>query len=61
MALSREQGSSWRARLLGSVLILLGTALAARVVWELLRPLLAALVVMLVLLFIYWLVFARRR
>jgi hypothetical protein len=58
---SREPVSTWRSKVLGSVLILLGTAVAARVVWELLRPLLGVLVTMLVLLFIYWQVFARRR
>ncbi|MDG4796002.1 hypothetical protein [Micromonospora sp. WMMD1082] len=41
--------------------ILLGTALAARVVWELLRPLVGFLVVILVLSLIYWLAFSRRR
>ncbi|MFI0794114.1 hypothetical protein ACH4OY_15710 [Micromonospora rubida] len=59
--MSREPVATWRSKLLGAVLLLLGTALAARVAWELLRPLVGFLAVILVLSLIYWLAFSRRR
>lgn len=56
-----ERISTWRSKVVGSLVILLGVAVAARAAWELLRPLLPVIIVLLCLIFIYWLVIARRR
>lgn len=59
--MSHDPVATWRSKVIGSMVILLGVAVGARATWELLRPLVPILTVILFLVFIYWLVIVRRR
>ena len=48
-------------RVVGAALVLVAVALAGRLAWELLRPLLPYLVTLLGLAGVYWLILGRRR
>jgi hypothetical protein len=52
---------SWKAKVLTSLVLLLAIALGARVVFELLAPLVPAIAALLALLAIFWLILGRRR